>query len=423
MARHEIIEINGLEYVLGLVWCVLNEDTPQELAKTARHFSSHAAVTLGNPAVCAGYAEKTISPGSLSAAAWLACTLPRDKTCIIVEHLDAERYWFAVVQDGIVYPDTDVLVQGQTMLRQQLQPFIDKPDRIFFGSACETLSGDQTTPQETRLDTLFDSQDRDADTLSHCRLRRVRGGMRSVKRISLLAVVVVSLAGVALFAARKDSPEVLLATEIEARRQMAKTQLRTLRQASLAGPNAQAFHDLVRRALQRMPFYVQDWQLGHVACEPEGCHWTWLSETGALNTLEKRLQQDRGRFEATQDGRTVGLHTIHPQEEDLVLQAKAKHRATLGTRNDFIVLCQQIRKFPGHCTLQHAQPIQFTDSELLNESELPSQGRFTVQTSLAASHSVSAWLTEDWIRPEQLRVDFTDMKDPKWVMEGRYVIQ
>lgn len=427
MARHELIEIGELDYAFGLVWRVLNEGSEQELVKTGRRFSWTSAVTLGKPIRCAGYADKTLAPGSLSAAARLTQVLPEDKTCVVIEDmsqaLSQDVYWFVVIQDGVIYPDTDVFVQGRQALQQQIQPFRDQPQLAFFGNAC-AASGAPAAASVGRamdsIDDLLDAPGATREALNHCRLRRLRNAPSTVRLIAVLGAT--CLIGAVLYwqlhkQAQQDSGE----AGREALRQMAAQQLQDMKETALSGPNVQDFNDLTRATLHQAPFYARGWRLGHIACDSNGCHRTWLTDSAALQSLATRLGRDIEDFEAMADGSIASATRPHPPEAGPTLTRPGGD--TLGARNHFIELCQRIRKFSAQCTIQEARQVQFEHSELLDPQQFYSQGQFTVQAPLATSGFVAAWLTEEWIRPEQLRLDFNDMNNPQWTMEGRYVTQ
>lgn len=426
MARHELIEIGELDYAFGLVWRVLNEGSEQELVRTGRRFSWTSAVTLGKPIRCAGYADKTLAPGSLSAAARLSQVLPENRTCMVVEDMSQavgqDVYWFVVIQDGVIYPDTDVFVQGRQALQQQTQPFREQPELAFFGNACAACSAAaaSTGRAAESIHELLGAPGAAREALNRCRLRRLRNAPSTVRLLAVLGAA--CLIGATLYwQLRKQEQQGSDEAGREARRHTAAQQLQEMKQAALSGPNAQDFNDLTRGALHQAPFYVRSWRLGHIACDSSGCHRTWLTDSGALRPLAARLGRNIEDFEALQDGRIASAASPHSPEAGPILARPGG--GAPGARNHLIELCQRIRKFSAQCTIREAQPVQFEHSELLDPQQLYSQGQFTVQAPLAASGFVAAWLTEEWIRPEQLRLDFNDMNDPQWTMEGRYVTQ
>ncbi len=424
MEQVSSISLSGIDYLIGLQWRMLNVGSHAELARTAEKFCYSHAVTVGTPPVCAGYAKLEGGDVPLgktpSAAARLALLLPPDASCMVVEKIADEKrrgYWFVVLQDGVVYPDSDILIDDMEALRTRYARFMQQSPELYGSGIVDVDPARQGLRSVVELFAEHCSRSQQR----HCRVCPIRRMATGRWFMLLLAVFSVGWLCVTHFlsGARQVS-----ADELEAqRRAAAQARLEQSRHQLMAGPVALRFGETIQHVLRKVPFYVDNWRLRNIVCDLNGCALSWAADAAVLSTLARRLDVSAARLQTNLDGNLAVLQLPYAELGlDATGRSVAGTETELGKRHAFIELCQRVRGFGVHCELNEPQRPAFEDAELLPPQMLFQSGDFRVQGRLPALRTGCSELSVPWIKPRRMRIDFSDMQKPHWTLEGHYVV-
>ncbi|MHC8441283.1 MAG: hypothetical protein ACYYK0_03710 [Candidatus Eutrophobiaceae bacterium] len=438
MEAPEKIIVENVEMAIGLQWSVPNEGTLHEIRQTAKRFSWSHGVSLSSPASCVGYANQKNCGFKLngipSAAACLALQLPAEKSAIVVEKIKLPKsrmgWWVLAIQEQVVYPDTDILLETEEHILNHLSGFREQAQFTLIGNAIDSLGVAQALQRPDEQDKTHGSvipylraSIQERALLRKCHLKKLAF---HASTLPLLGAGL--LLGAALVWDGMDS----LATEdeipIEELRSQAASRLGELRTAALHGSNAQSFNDRVRHALRTIPFYILTWKLFHIACDHAGCMLHWKTERGKLDHLAAAMDVQAEAFDNKEPGKTAALLLSYEElataaEGDKIPAAKSTQSTALGSSAEMIDLCQHIRRFSASCRLEPATTVQLENAELLDPEMLFKQGSFKIRAPLSAAEAVSVWISEPWIKVQALHLNFTDYANLQWSLEGHYVIR
>lgn len=282
-----IASIGNARYVWGLTWVDSDARKPAQAAKLLLD-PAEEWLYIGSETVDGrltfGYAPHPEDKGKGRLYSYAHSLSQVAEDGIYVAPIGDDHSWYVVVSQGSVVPDTDAIESNDEALAKVLglREAFDLPVMVAEGFSVGIP-----------VDGTFDVESVEGGA-GRVALSKV-GGTGQAKKLAVLAILVVLVAGGAWFALRKDEPPELVDQSAEQAAQLRAHYLSSIREelakipwdGSWAGSAAQT-------ALVELPEVYAGWELREATCVPSDCTGIYVpGDEGpfSLSMLESRFPE------------------------------------------------------------------------------------------------------------------------------------